>query len=99
PTPPPPPASLCNTDKLYCCNNSPLIATDDPVTGVIFALLNIAVAPVTALVGLGAGSCNSITAAGLLNNGNMYSQLPVCCQNNQFSGLLVIGCSPATLGA
>ncbi|KAF9448281.1 fungal hydrophobin, partial [Macrolepiota fuliginosa MF-IS2] len=98
PSPTPTPASQCNTDHLYCCNNSSLVAANNPLTSVIFGLLNIAVAPLTAIVGLGAGSCNSITVAGLLSNGNTCSQSPVCCENNDFSGLVVIGCSPVALG-
>ncbi|KAF9443211.1 hypothetical protein P691DRAFT_679982, partial [Macrolepiota fuliginosa MF-IS2] len=97
PTPTPPPASKCHRNNLYCCKSNSLLAANDPVASFILDALGLTILPVTAVVSLGNGTCNHITAAGVLDNGDTCSQSPVCCQNS-FSGLAVIGCSPVTLG-
>ncbi|KAF9524486.1 fungal hydrophobin-domain-containing protein [Crepidotus variabilis] len=87
----PTPASQCNTGALWCCNNVQS-ANSGGVVGILLGLLDLVVAPVTAQVG---SSCSPLSVIGL--SGNSCSAQPVCCQNNNFSGLVVIGCSPVNL--
>ncbi|KAF9037123.1 hydrophobin, partial [Panaeolus papilionaceus] len=93
PSPTPPPASQCNTGALQCCN-SVQQANNVPVLGPIFGLLDIVVSPITALVGV---TCSPINVLGIGAGGACTAQ-PVCCQNNNFAGLIAIGCTPVTLG-
>ncbi|EDR06559.1 hydrophobin [Laccaria bicolor S238N-H82] len=88
----PPPASQCNTGALWCCNNTQ--AANGSIIAPLLALLGIVVDPITALLGSG---CTSINFLGV-GTGGMCTAQPVCCQNNNFSGLVVIGCTPVTLG-
>ncbi|KAF9053320.1 hydrophobin [Panaeolus papilionaceus] len=87
----PPPASQCNTDHLYCCNNVEQ-ANNSVIVGLL-ALINVVVSPITALVG---SDCSSINVAGIGSGGACTAQ-PVCCQNNHFEGVVVIGCTPVTI--
>ncbi|CAA7262153.1 unnamed protein product [Cyclocybe aegerita] len=91
PYPTPLPASQCNTGELHCCN-SVEEADSGGLLGVVLGLLSVVVSPVTAQVGL---TCNPISVIGL--GGNSCSAQPVCCQNNNFNGLVVIGCTPVNL--
>lgn len=92
PVPTPMPASLCPPPDLWCCNNT------QPVNGGIIApllaILGIVVVPITTLCGAG---CTSINYLGI-GAGGMCTAQPVCCQYNNFSGVVVIGCIPVTPG-
>ncbi|KAF8871121.1 fungal hydrophobin-domain-containing protein [Infundibulicybe gibba] len=81
------PASQCNVSGLQCCN-SVGAANSSAVSGIL-ALLGVVVQDVTALVGV---TCSPITAAGIA--GNQCSAQPVCCSNNDFHGVVAIGCTP-----
>ncbi|KAF9035510.1 hydrophobin, partial [Panaeolus papilionaceus] len=100
PAPTPPPASQCNTGGLQCCDSTQQArfstdhANNVPIVGPILALLGIAVSPINAIVGV---TCNPINVLGIGSGGACTAQ-PVCCQNNNFSGLIAIGCTPVTLG-
>ncbi|KAF8147572.1 fungal hydrophobin-domain-containing protein [Crassisporium funariophilum] len=87
-TPTPPPASQCNTSDYTAATAS------SSVVAPLLALLDIVVAPVTALVG---STCSPINIAGVGSGGQCTAQ-PVCCQNNHFNILIVIGCTPITVG-
>ncbi|KAF9037122.1 fungal hydrophobin-domain-containing protein [Panaeolus papilionaceus] len=87
----PPPASQCNTENLQCCNT--LQAANDSILSPIFGLLNIVVQPITALVGI---NCTPINVLGIGAGGACTAQ-PVCCQNNNFSGIIAIGCVPISI--
>ncbi|KAF9521764.1 fungal hydrophobin-domain-containing protein [Crepidotus variabilis] len=87
----PPPASQCNTGELYCCNNLEA-ANTDAISGILAALL-VEVQPVTAIIGT---SCSPIDVLSIGSGGNCAAQ-PVCCQNNHYEGLVVIGCSPVNI--
>ncbi|KAH8822407.1 hypothetical protein DL96DRAFT_1714726 [Flagelloscypha sp. PMI_526] len=41
--------------------------------------------------------CSPINVIG--NGGNSCSSQPVCCSNNKFNGVIVIGCTPITINA
>ncbi|KAF9442261.1 fungal hydrophobin [Macrolepiota fuliginosa MF-IS2] len=85
-----PPASQCNTGDLQCCNS--VQSASDPVVGVLAGLLGAVLGPLDALVGL---TCSPLSVIGV--GGNSCSAQPVCCTGNNFSGLLVLGCTPVNI--
>ncbi|KAH9484577.1 Hydrophobin-3 [Psilocybe cubensis] len=84
------PASQCNTDSLFCCNFASQANALGGVISFLLSFAQIAVSPVTALVG---ADCTSL----LVGNSCSASAQPVCCQNNNFAGALVIGCTPVNV--
>ncbi|KAF9521765.1 fungal hydrophobin-domain-containing protein [Crepidotus variabilis] len=93
PQPTPPPASQCNTGELYCCNSSNLAAANSGLIGPLLEILQVAVEPVTAIVGT---ACSPIDVLSI-GSGSSCTAQPVCCQNNHYEGLVVIGCSPVNI--
>ncbi|KAF6756265.1 fungal hydrophobin-domain-containing protein [Ephemerocybe angulata] len=90
-TPPAPiPPSQCNTGPIQCCQDVQTAGSPDVTK--IFAALGISVEDVNALVGL---TCSPISVIGL--PGNSCSAQPVCCTNNNFNGVVAIGCTPVNL--
>ncbi|KIJ27927.1 hypothetical protein M422DRAFT_784712 [Sphaerobolus stellatus SS14] len=91
PTPTPTTISQCDTSEAYCCNS---VGQANTLAGVsaILALLNIALDPVTAIVGV---TCSPITVGA--GGGANCAQQPVCCTNNSFNGVINIGCVPVSL--
>ncbi|KAJ3500899.1 hypothetical protein NLJ89_g9586 [Agrocybe chaxingu] len=83
------PASQCNVGDLHCCNTTAIAS--NPVAGILLGLLQVAVEPITALIGI---TCSPILAP---ITSNSCSAQPVCCQNNNFNGVIVVGCSPVNL--
>ncbi|KAF8521376.1 fungal hydrophobin-domain-containing protein [Hysterangium stoloniferum] len=71
----------CNTGSIQCCNT--LQSADHPSLAGLLGVIGI-VAEVGAQVGLG---CDPISVIGLGQGANCAQQ-PVCCQNNEFSGLV-----------
>ncbi|KAF5361839.1 hypothetical protein D9756_002079 [Leucocoprinus leucothites] len=84
------PASQCNTGSLQCCNSAQ--AADSSAVTVLAGLLGVVLQGVTGLVGL---TCDPISVIGV--GGNSCTAQPVCCTGNNFSGLLVLGCTPVNL--
>ncbi|KIJ46686.1 hypothetical protein M422DRAFT_84046, partial [Sphaerobolus stellatus SS14] len=84
--------SQCNTGDAQCCN-SVGAANSLPGASTILSLLGIVLQDVTADVALG---CTPISVIGVGSGANCAQQ-PVCCTNNQFNGLINIGCSPISL--
>ncbi|KIJ29214.1 hypothetical protein M422DRAFT_235347 [Sphaerobolus stellatus SS14] len=89
--PSPQSVSQCNTGTASCCNTVQS-ASSNPVS-TLLGLLGIVVGDVTAMVGLG---CTPITVIGV-GSGVNCAQQPVCCTDNQFNGLINLGCSPISL--
>jgi len=84
------PASQCNTGDLQCCNS--VQSGDAPAVTTLLGLLGVVVQGVVANVGL---TCDPISVIGL--GSNSCNQEPVCCENNNFNGLISLGCSPVNL--
>ncbi|TFK73049.1 hydrophobin-251, partial [Pluteus cervinus] len=82
--------SQCDVGEVQCCN-SVQEASDSGIQS-LTGLLGVALGGITGQVGL---SCSPITALGVA--GNSCSAQPVCCTNNQFNGLVNLGCSPVNL--
>ncbi|KAF8510792.1 fungal hydrophobin-domain-containing protein [Gautieria morchelliformis] len=78
--------SQCNTGGAQCCSTVGA-ANSLPGVAVILGLLGIVLQDASVVVGL---SCVPIV-------GNVCTQQPVCCTDNDFNGLINIGCSPITL--
>ncbi|PPR01333.1 hypothetical protein CVT24_006335 [Panaeolus cyanescens] len=82
----------CNTGPVQCCNQ--LFEAEDESYKGILSLLGVVLGPVTGQVGL---NCSPLTLIGLGSGASCTSQ-PVCCSDNQFNGLVNVGCSPVALG-
>jgi len=91
PKPTPEPISQCNTGDAQCCTST--TQATSPAATNLLGLLGIVVQGVDVLVGLG---CTPITVIGIGQGANCAQQ-PVCCQNNEFKGLINIGCTPISL--
>ncbi|KAK7472098.1 sc3 hydrophobin [Stygiomarasmius scandens] len=83
-------ASQCNTGNLQCCNS--VQSANDPAVTTLLGLLGIVVQSVDALVGI---TCSPISVIGI--GGNSCNAQPVCCQNNNFNGIIAIGCTPVNI--
>ncbi|KAF4580785.1 hypothetical protein EYR38_003072 [Pleurotus pulmonarius] len=84
------PASQCTTGPVQCCNN--LAKADSPLALTMLDPLNIVVQGVDVLVGI---TCLPLSVIGI--GGISCSSQAVCCQNNNFNGLIAIGCTPVNL--
>ncbi|KAF8523238.1 hydrophobin [Gautieria morchelliformis] len=78
--------SQCNTGAVQCCN-SVGAANSLPGAAAIIALLGIVLQDPSVVVGL---SCANIV-------GTSCTQQPVCCTDNNFNGVINIGCTPVSL--
>ncbi|TFK38445.1 fungal hydrophobin-domain-containing protein [Crucibulum laeve] len=90
PGPTPLPASQCGTGNLQCCNA--LERSDGSAVGVLLGLLGVVLQGVEALIGI---TCSPIDILGIGQN-SCHAQA-VCCQNNNFSGIIAIGCVPINI--
>ncbi|ESK88582.1 hydrophobin [Moniliophthora roreri MCA 2997] len=84
------PVAQCNTGPMQCCNIVDNAQNHDVSNAL--GLLNIVVQDLNVPIGL---NCDPISVVGL--GGNACSQQPVCCENNNFNGLVAIGCTPINL--
>ncbi|GLB42284.1 putative hydrophobin [Lyophyllum shimeji] len=85
-----PPAGQCNTGSIQCCNS--VQQAGNPVVGILSGLLGVVLPSLTGQVGL---NCSPLNVIGI--GGNSCNAQPVCCTGNNFSGLLVLGCTPINL--
>ncbi|THU76411.1 fungal hydrophobin, partial [Dendrothele bispora CBS 962.96] len=67
-------------------------ASENPVAQVLGAL-NIPVADANVPVGL---TCTPISLIGV--GGTNCASQPVCCKENNFNGLVALGCTPVNVG-
>lgn len=86
-------ASQCNTGPVQCCNSVQSAKSDATTAvvssaGLLTGAITAALQGVTAQVGL---HCLDIVGS------SCGKAQPVCCQNNQFNGLVNIGCTPISL--
>ncbi|KAK0505228.1 hydrophobin-251 [Armillaria luteobubalina] len=82
----------CNTGSAQCCKS-----VQDPKSDVAqnaLGLLGIPIGAVTANVGL---TCDPITVIGL--GTTSCANQPVCCENNNFNGVVALGCTPLNVVA
>ncbi|KIK01201.1 hypothetical protein K443DRAFT_99090 [Laccaria amethystina LaAM-08-1] len=81
----------CNSSgqSLQCCNSTESASNPSDFVSVILALLHINPATLTGNIGV---TCTSLVG------GSSCNQQTVCCNNNNFSGLIAIGCTPINIG-
>ncbi|KAF8980781.1 fungal hydrophobin [Cyathus striatus] len=80
-------ASQCNTGPVQCCNS--VKSSDDKSVSGILAAVGAVVQGVVVQVGL---DCSPISAIGV--GANSCTAQPVCCTNNNFNGVVALGCTP-----
>ncbi|KAF8625940.1 hypothetical protein AX17_006666 [Amanita inopinata Kibby_2008] len=81
--------NVCTGGTLQCCNQTQDSKNLDGSATKILALLGINVGDISNLVGI---SCNPITVIGI--SGTSCNQQSVCCENDNFNGVVAIGCTP-----
>ncbi|KAK7054480.1 hypothetical protein VNI00_003678 [Paramarasmius palmivorus] len=81
------PTSQCDVGELQCCDN--MAKAGDPKAKKLIDLLQIVVQDVNVPVGL---NCDPITGIGV--SGTSCAAQPVCCEDNNFNGVIALGCSP-----
>ncbi|KAF9002208.1 fungal hydrophobin-domain-containing protein [Cyathus striatus] len=82
----------CNTGPVQCCNS--LQSADSKEVTTLAGLLGIVLTGVTGLVGV---NCSPISGVGV--GGTSCNAQPVCCNGNNFNGVIVVGCSPIIINA
>ncbi|KAL1751557.1 SC3 hydrophobin [Schizophyllum commune] len=80
----------CSSGPVQCCNS--VQRADSQSASLLLGLLGIVLQDLSVIVGLG---CTPITVIGA--GGNGCSAQTVCCENNQFNGLINIGCTPINI--
>ncbi|KAH8119784.1 hydrophobin-251 [Phellopilus nigrolimitatus] len=88
-TPTPQTTSSCNTGSLECCNS--VQSASSPQAASLLGLLGV-VLGADVPVGL---TCSPLSVVGL--SSSSCTADPVCCSGNNYSGLVVVGCSPINL--
>ncbi|KAK0212032.1 hydrophobin 2 [Armillaria fumosa] len=84
-------AACSATGTAQCCSS-----TQSPTSNIVqslLGLLGIPIGSVTANVGL---TCSPITVLGV--GGTQCSNQVVCCDNNNFNGIIALGCTPINVG-
>ncbi|KAH8822453.1 fungal hydrophobin-domain-containing protein [Flagelloscypha sp. PMI_526] len=77
----------CNTGPVQCCKS--VTTADDENASKIIHSLNVQDIVGNSAVGL---NCSPLSVIGI--SGNSCSAQPVCCSNNNFNGVIAIGCTP-----
>ncbi|KJA23675.1 hypothetical protein HYPSUDRAFT_162989 [Hypholoma sublateritium FD-334 SS-4] len=79
----------CNTGSLQCCN-SMQASNSTTVKNILNLLgLDISLSGVDGDVG--------VNCSPLLGSGSACTAQPVCCNNDQFNALVVVGCTPISV--
>ncbi|TFK64041.1 fungal hydrophobin [Pluteus cervinus] len=88
------PQGQCNTGEIHCCDSTHTSseAASLPLVGLLLGLLGINLSDIIGDIGF---NCSPLSILGIA--GNSCSAQPVCCTGNNFSGLIVVGCSPINL--
>ncbi|KAH6902453.1 hydrophobin, partial [Coprinopsis sp. MPI-PUGE-AT-0042] len=81
----------CETGPIQCCNTVTK-ASDPAASSYLGSFWVSSLRTSTVLVGL---TCSPVSIIGL--PGNSCSGQTVCCSNNNFSGLISIGCTPINI--
>ncbi|KAH9479146.1 Fruiting body protein SC1 [Psilocybe cubensis] len=89
------PSNQCNTGPVQCCNS--LLSSTSSTSNSLLGLLGIVLGDITGLLGRSTlpVNCSPLSVVGI--GGNSCSTQPVCCTNNQFNGLINLGCSPINI--
>ncbi|KAK7023641.1 hypothetical protein VNI00_016603 [Paramarasmius palmivorus] len=80
----------CNTGDVQCCNT--VETAGSPAAAGLLGFLGVVVQDLSVLVGI---TCTPVTILGI--GQGECSARPVCCSNNNFNGLIAIGCVPISI--
>ncbi|KAK0474294.1 hydrophobin-251 [Armillaria luteobubalina] len=83
----------CQSTENICLTSSPLPSNLSPSTVALLGLLGVIVGDLTADVGL---TCSPISVIGV--GGTSCDAQTVCCDDNNFNGVIALGCSPINIG-
>ncbi|PBK84078.1 fungal hydrophobin [Armillaria gallica] len=83
----------CATGSVQCCDSTQSPTDLSAPVSSLLGLLGIVVGQLTGNVGV---SCNPITVIGL--GGTQCNNQVVCCDDNNFNGLVSLGCTPLNAG-
>ncbi|KAK0199589.1 hydrophobin 2 [Desarmillaria ectypa] len=83
--------AACATGTAQCCSSTQ--SPSSSIVQTLLGLLGIPIGSVTADVGL---TCSPITVLGI--GGTQCSNQVVCCNNNNFNGVVALGCTPINIG-
>ncbi|EGO30078.1 hydrophobin [Serpula lacrymans var. lacrymans S7.9] len=83
----------CNTKSIRCCDSMTDSKSSDFDPKPFATLLKLDVSQITGQIGF---KCSPITAVGV-GGGSSCKSEPVCCTNNQYDGIINIGCSPVNV--
>ncbi|KIJ63794.1 hypothetical protein HYDPIDRAFT_40818 [Hydnomerulius pinastri MD-312] len=83
----------CDTSAISCCNSVQTLSQANN----LLSWLGLVDAAATAGANVGL-TCTPITVIGT-GSGCAAQAQPVCCTNNQFNGLINLGCSPVNVNA
>ncbi|KAF9527754.1 fungal hydrophobin-domain-containing protein [Crepidotus variabilis] len=86
------PSNQCNTGSLQCCNSAQSASSLSGTLLGLLGLLGVVVGDLTGEVGV---TCSPITVIGA--GGSSCTAQPVCCTNNNFNGVVALGCTPINL--
>ncbi|KAF8625606.1 hypothetical protein AX17_006792 [Amanita inopinata Kibby_2008] len=84
----------CDVGTLQCCQQVQQANHLDGRTTGILESFGVNVGDLTGMVG---ATCDPITGIGA--SGTDCNAQPVCCEGNNFNGLVVIGCTPINVNA
>ncbi|GLB41322.1 putative acetyltransferase (GNAT) domain containing protein [Lyophyllum shimeji] len=87
------PANQCNTGEMQCCNS--VQSSDSDAVTALAASLGVVIQGVSVPVGI---TCTPINVLGIGAGGQCTAQT-VCCSNNEFHGVIAIGCTPINLSS
>ncbi|PBK61811.1 fungal hydrophobin [Armillaria solidipes] len=83
--------AACATGTTQCCDS--VQSPTSSIVQLLVGLLGIPIGSVTADVGL---TCSPITVLGV--GGTECNNQVVCCNNNNFNGVVALGCTPINVG-
>ncbi|KAF5365190.1 hypothetical protein D9758_005349 [Tetrapyrgos nigripes] len=94
--------SQCNTGSTLCCDRTSTAGLESILLGLLGILgldpntsVGVTCSPLS-VIGVGGNSWNVVLTQ--RSPFNVFStQQPVCCENNNFNGVIAIGCSPINL--
>ncbi|EKM77793.1 hypothetical protein AGABI1DRAFT_42980 [Agaricus bisporus var. burnettii JB137-S8] len=81
----------CSTGPIECCKQ--VMDSKSPQVTELLTKNGLGLGVLAGVKGLVGANCSPITAIGI-GSGSQCSGQTVCCQNNNFNGVVAIGCTP-----
>ncbi|KAK0187180.1 hydrophobin-315 [Armillaria mellea] len=88
-------AASCESGPVQCCNS---METAKTLSSGTLGELGILAALVQAFTGPIGVTCSPLSVLALLPNGAQCTEQTVCCDNNNFNGVVALGCTPINVG-